>query len=126
MSIFRLLAARSVSMRETPACEKRFLRSWRKRQILVQQLLVVAAGEPARAPGLVEAEPESVGVDFLTHAVSSMPSRAAALPDVFFARAGLAAALFPSTALPSAPVATIFSGRSDTFTVRWAVRFTTR
>ena len=38
-----------------------------QREILVQQLRVVAIGVPARPPGLVEPEPESVGVDFLTH-----------------------------------------------------------
>ena len=42
MSIFSLLAARSVSIRETPACAKRFFRSCAQREILVQQLRVVA------------------------------------------------------------------------------------
>src|SRR4029079_7629274 len=38
-----------------------------QREILVQQLRVVAIGVPARPPGLVEPEPEPVRVDFLTH-----------------------------------------------------------
>jgi hypothetical protein len=38
-----------------------------QRQILVQQLRVVAVGEPARLPRLVEPEPESVRMYFLTH-----------------------------------------------------------
>src|SRR4030095_12206277 len=36
-------------------------------EILVQQLRVVLVGEPARPPGLVEAEPKAVRMDFLTH-----------------------------------------------------------
>ena len=67
MSIFSLLAARSISIFETPACANRFFRSVAQLQILVQQLRVVLVGVPARAPGLVEAEPESVRMNFLTH-----------------------------------------------------------
>ena len=67
MSIFSLLAARSVSICETPACENRFFRSCAQREILVQQLRVVAVGVPARPPGLVEPEPESVRVNLLAH-----------------------------------------------------------
>ena len=70
MSIFSLLAARSVSIRETPACENRFLRFCLRREVLVQQLRVVAVRVPARAPGLVEAEPEPVRVNFLAHVIS--------------------------------------------------------
>src|SRR3954452_4405206 len=36
-------------------------------QVLVKQLRVVLVGEPARAPGLVEPEPKSVRMYFLTH-----------------------------------------------------------
>src|SRR5688572_14024304 len=38
-----------------------------QRQVLVEQLRVVAIGEPARLPRLVESEPESVRMYFLTH-----------------------------------------------------------
>jgi hypothetical protein len=43
----------------------------------VQQLRVVLVGVPARAPGLVEAEPKSVRMNFLTH---SKPSPLLVLP----------------------------------------------
>ena len=46
---------------------KALLQVLAQRQVLVQQLRVVAVREPARAPGLVEAEPESVRVNLLTH-----------------------------------------------------------
>ena len=67
MSIFSLLAARSISIFETPACAKRVFSVSRSFEILVQQLRVVLVGEPARAPGLVEAEPEAVRMNFLSH-----------------------------------------------------------
>ena len=41
-----------------------------QREILVQQLRVVAIRVPARPPGLVEAEPEPVRVNLLAHSVS--------------------------------------------------------
>ena len=71
MSILSLLAARSMSMRATPACANRFFSSRAQLQVLVQQLRVVLVGEPARPPGLVEPEPESVRMNFLTHTYSS-------------------------------------------------------
>ena len=70
MSIFSLLAARSVSIFETPACAKRFLSVDAQRQILVQQLRVVAVRVPARPPRLVEPEPESERVNLLAHGYS--------------------------------------------------------
>ena len=70
MSIFSLLAARSVSIFETPACANRFFRRRAQRQILVQQLRVVAVRVPARPPRLVEPEPESERVNFLAHGYS--------------------------------------------------------
>ena len=36
-------------------------------QIFLQQLGVVLLGEPARAPGLVDAQPKSVRMNFLSH-----------------------------------------------------------
>src|SRR5688572_4546778 len=122
-----------------------------QRQVLVQQLRVIAVGEPARAPGLVEAEPETVRVNLLAHEYllskprSARRSRRSRTPDsvwsscfvafvvtdryavapafllVFRARAGLAAAA-PPVPLTRA----IFRGRSATFTVRCAERLTTR
>src|SRR4029453_12213559 len=41
-----------------------------KLQILVKELRVILVGVPARSPGLVEAEPESVRMNLLTHAPS--------------------------------------------------------
>src|SRR5262249_28112572 len=43
-------------------------------EVLVQELLVVLLREPARVPGPVEAEPEAVGMNFLTHAYTSSES----------------------------------------------------
>src|SRR5262249_61890883 len=42
-------------------------------EILVQQLRVVAVREPARTPRLVEAEPEAVWMNFLTHKSVASP-----------------------------------------------------
>ena len=70
MSIFSLLAARSVSIFETPACANRFFSVARSVEILVQQLRVVAVRVPARPPRLVEPEPESVRVNLLAHSYS--------------------------------------------------------
>ena len=105
MSIFSLLAARSVSIFETPACGKRFFR-FAQRQVLVQQLRVVAVAIPARPPRLVEPEPESVRMNLLAHSYSLLadafvaPDRALA----FFARLlGLRpAAAFGAPAPPAA------------------------
>jgi hypothetical protein len=36
-------------------------------QVLMKQLRVIAVSEPPRLPGLVEPEPESVRMYFLTH-----------------------------------------------------------
>ena len=71
MSIFSLLAARSVSIFATPACAEPLFEIGAQREILVEQLRVIAVGEPARLPRLVEPEPESVRVNFLTHCNSS-------------------------------------------------------
>ncbi len=67
MSIFSLFAARAISTFETPACAKRRFQVVPQPQILVQQLRVVLVREPARAPGLVESQPEPVRVNFLAH-----------------------------------------------------------
>jgi hypothetical protein len=39
----------------------------RSLRFFVQQLGVVLVGEPPRAPGLVEPEPEAVRMNFLSH-----------------------------------------------------------
>src|SRR5512144_622581 len=86
-------------------------------QVLVQQLRVITIGVPARAPGLVEAEPESVWMNLLTHVYASFfervlacfcrPVPALAPPVVFFApRLGAGAAT------------RFFSARSETATVK--------
>src|SRR5580765_4359788 len=100
-----------------------------QREILVQQLRVIAVRVPARAPRLVEAEAESKRVNFLTHSYSF------AFVTVFL-RPASDFLLPPSGFLPcgrrgrfsaaSVATATTFSGRSDTCTVRCAVRFRTR
>src|SRR5215210_3351718 len=95
----------------------------------MEKLGVVAIRVPARAPRLVEAEAEPVWVNFLAHDLSYAFAAAVlrllvflaapAAPPAFFARAGLAASPSPATRA-------ILSGCSATFTVRCAVRFTTR
>src|SRR4029078_6603373 len=107
-------------------------------EILVQQLPGVLVGVPARAPGLVEAEPESVRMDFLTHyafasfffAVFLAPALAAppafclaAFADIGFAPARRGRFSFPPSA---AGEALIFTAFPATRTVRCAVRLTTR
>src|SRR5688572_17709449 len=111
-----------------PGVREALLQILAERQILVQQLRVVLPREPARAPGLVEAEPESVGVNLLAHvsllflyALAFEAFASAFLVAVFRARAGVAAA-----ASASALTRAIFSGRSATRTVRCALRLTTR
>src|SRR5688572_19000785 len=114
--------ARHTGMREA------LLQILTERQVLVQQLRVVLPREPARAPGLVEAEPESVRVNLLAHvsllflyALAFAAFASAFFVAVFRARAGVAAA-----ASASALTRAIFSGRSATRTVRCALRLTTR
>src|SRR3954471_16210379 len=93
-------------------------------QILVQQLRVVLVGEPARTPRLVEPEPESDRMNFLAHGYSF------AFCDSFFdgvVADFIARARFGRGAsAPGVPTATTFSARSETCTVRCAVRFRTR
>ena len=60
MSTLSLLAARSMSMRDDAGVREARLQLGAQLEVLVQQLRVVLVGEPARPPGLVEAEPESV------------------------------------------------------------------
>ena len=125
MSIFSLLAARSVSIFETPACANRFFSVCAQRQILVQQLRVVAVRVPARPPRLVEPEPESERVNFLAHGYSF------AFLCGFFRRRRRRllrrrARFGRGASAPASPTATTFSGRSATCTVRCAVRFSTR
>ena len=102
MSIFSLLAARSVSIFETPACAKRFFSVRAQLQILVQQLRVVAVRVPARPPRLVEPEPESERVNLLAHGYSFaffVDLRRPAACAGFFARgAGAACASAPPAA----------------------------
>src|SRR6185295_19723864 len=86
-----------------------------QRDVLVQQLRVVLVGVPQRLPRLVEAEAESERVNFLTHVYSF----------AFFARA-LRAGFSVDPAAAADATGAIFSGRSDTRTVRCAVRFSTR
>ena len=80
MSIFSLLAARSVSIFATPGVREPLLEVGPQREILVEQLRVVAIGEPARLPRLVEPEPESVRMNFLTHSRTSFNCRGAPPP----------------------------------------------
>ena len=72
MLILSLLAARSMSTRETPAWAKRFFRSFLSSEVLVEEVRVLLLGVPAAAPGLVEPEPEPDRVDFLTHSYFSL------------------------------------------------------
>ena len=115
MSIFSLLAARSVSIFETPACANRFFSVCAQLEILVQQLRVVAVRVPARPPGLVEPEPESERMNLLTHGYSFAFFVACAgfgrLRRLLRAR-GAAAALAARRRPP--PTGTTFSGRSAT------------
>ena len=75
MSTLSLLAARSMSMRETPGVREARLQLRAQLQILVQQLRVVLVGVPARPPGLVEPEPEAVRMNFLTHVILNFDVR---------------------------------------------------
>src|SRR5215467_7450918 len=60
-------------LRHAGVCEA-LLQRRPQREILVQQLRVVAIGVPSRAPRLVEPEPESKRVNLLTHNCSFAPS----------------------------------------------------
>src|SRR5262245_7935139 len=107
-----------------------------QREILVQQLRVIAVRVPARAPRLVEAEAESKRVNFLTHSYSfafvadfRLPPSVFRLlvPDFWLPPAGfLPCGRRGRLSAASVATATTFSGRSDTCTVRCAVRFRTR
>src|SRR5436309_3530514 len=92
-----------------------------QRQILVQQLRVIAIRIPSRAPRLVEAEAESKRMNLLAHSYSFVVFFLAAVA-VFFG----APARGRRFGAPSVATAITFSGRSDTRTVRCAVRFSTR
>src|SRR5204862_8152830 len=59
------LDARHAGMRET------LLQILSQREVLMQQLCIVAIREPARTPGLVEPEPKPVRVNLLAHSVLS-------------------------------------------------------
>src|SRR5262249_54782465 len=113
-------------------------------EVLVQQLRVVLVGEPPRAPGLVEPEPEAVRMNFLTHYILQLPVASFQFPvsSCQFPVASYAVARFARVWLfcfgfaparrgrfcssPAGADATIVWGRSATFTVRCAVRFTMR
>src|SRR6185369_11439246 len=70
-----------------------------QRQVLVQQLRVVLVRVPARPPRLVEAEAESVRMNFLTHSRSLTAIKRWRRP---FSRAP-SSSLPPSCPTPSAP-----------------------
>ena len=62
------LCGRSMTIFETAACLSFFIERRADRHVLVQQLAVfVLAGEPARIPGAVDAEPQADRIDFLSH-----------------------------------------------------------
>ena len=67
MLIFSLLAARSISTRDDAGVREALLQVLLERQVLEQQVGVLLLGVPAAAPGLVEAQAEPDGMDFLTH-----------------------------------------------------------
>src|SRR5260221_6027821 len=95
-------------------------------EVLVQQLRVIAVREPPRAPRLVEPEAESERVNFLTHSysfacVADFCRATSDFVDLAVLRCGRFGRLSADV-----PTATTFSGRSDTCTVRCAVRFSTR
>src|SRR5207253_2508401 len=91
-----------------------------EREILVQQLCIIAIRVPSRPPRLVEPETESKRVNLLAHGYSF-----AFFIDFLPSACGLRAPRFFAAA-PVVPTATTFSGRSATCTVRCAVRFSTR
>src|SRR5207247_9139785 len=92
------------------------LQTGAQRQILVQQLRVIAVRVPPRAPRLVEAETESKRVNFLTHSYSfAFVSDFRLLTSDFAASDFAAFAVFRCGRLgrlsSEAPTATIFPGR---------------
>src|SRR5262245_28571690 len=104
------------------------LQALAQRQVLVQQLRVVAIRVPARPPRLVESETEPERVNLLAHSYSfsdfDFALAGSRFAPVFFGAAPARRGRFGAS--PSAATATTFSGRSDTCTVRCAVRFRTR
>src|SRR4029077_6681342 len=97
-----------------------------QRQILVQQLRVIAVRVPTRPPRLVDSETEPDRGNFMAHDYSFACFAAAFFDGVvadFIARARFGRG---ASAPGVVPTATTFSGRSDTCTVRCAVRFRTR
>ena len=92
-----------------------------ERQVLVQQVGVVLAREPARLPGLVEPDPEPVRVNFLTHCDLLVTTRP---PRPGFLTRGCAAPVVLRRR--PRPTALITWARSVTSTVRCVVRFTMR
>ena len=110
MSIFSLLAARSISTFETPAWLKRALRFVPQIEVLVQQLGVVAVRVPPRPPRLVVAEPEPVWMNLLAHGdtfvlvlVPSFARRRRPSSDVLVRGRGLVRAAAVAPPRPSAP-----------------------
>ena len=67
MMILRRLAARSMSMCETPAPAKRLLQIALQLQVFEQELAELLLRKPVRVPVLVVAEPKAVWMNFLSH-----------------------------------------------------------
>ena len=64
--ITSLLAARSMSIELIPAERRLVLQLLAQRNVLMQQVGIIAVGVPARFPGLVVAEPEPVWMCLLS------------------------------------------------------------
>ena len=130
MSIFSLLAARSVSIFDDAGVREALLQRRAQREILVQQLRVVAVRVPARPPGLVEAEAESERMNLLAHSYSSRLFFLS--PSLAFFDGVVADFSARRTARRALRLGAVrgdrhdLLGRSDTCTVRCAVRFSTR
>ena len=75
MLILSLLAARSISTRDDAGVGEALLQVLLEHEVLVEEVRVLLLRVPAAAPGLVEAEPEPDGMDFLTHLTSLSFSR---------------------------------------------------
>ena len=96
-------------------------------EVFMQQLGVVAIGVPTRAPGLVEAQPEPIRVNLLSHASSFSPDRGYAP-----VRLGRQSWPWSSPSVVSSsptrvtPTGAACSGRSRTITVRCDVRLMMR
>jgi hypothetical protein len=67
MMIFSRVAARSISMCETPPPANFLLQIPLEPEVLGQELIKVLLGEPMRVPVLVVSDPESVWMNFLSH-----------------------------------------------------------